>query len=109
MSRAARAQPRVDHDGVRRLLRNCSATRASAQRVVPIIPDEARTFGMDSLFREFGIYAPTGQLYEPVDTSSVLSYKESRDGQILEEGINEAVRSPPSSPPAPPTPTTACR
>jgi pyruvate dehydrogenase E1 component len=57
--------------------------------VVPIVPDEARTFGMDSLFREFGIYAPFGQLYEPVDHELLLSYTESTDGQIIEEGITE--------------------
>jgi pyruvate dehydrogenase E1 component len=59
-------------------------------RVVPIIPDEARTFGMDSLFKEFGIYASQGQMYEPVDHALLLSYKESQQGQILEEGITEA-------------------
>jgi len=59
-------------------------------RIVPIIPDEARTFGMDALFREVGIYAPKGQLYEPVDRSSLLYYHEICDGQILEEGITEA-------------------
>ena len=58
--------------------------------VVPIVPDEARTFGMESLFREVGIYASTGQLYEPVDRQMVLYYKEAKDGQILEEGITEA-------------------
>ncbi len=58
--------------------------------MVPIVPDEARTFGMDSLFREFEIYAPFGQLYEPVDHALLLSYTEDRDGQILEEGITEA-------------------
>jgi pyruvate dehydrogenase E1 component len=58
--------------------------------VVPIIPDEARTFGMESLFRQFGIYASQGQLYEPVDKEMFLYYKEARDGQILEEGITEA-------------------
>jgi pyruvate dehydrogenase E1 component len=58
--------------------------------VVPIVPDEARTFGMDSLFRELKIYASKGQLYEPVDASMLLSYSESRSGQILEEGITEA-------------------
>ncbi len=58
--------------------------------IVPIIPDEARTFGMDSLFRQIGIYAHTGQLYEPVDSDQFLYYKEAKDGQILEEGINEA-------------------
>ena len=60
------------------------------RRVVPIIPDEARTFGMDALFREVGIYAHKGQLYEPVDSKSLLYYHETKDGQILEEGITEA-------------------
>lgn len=58
--------------------------------IVPIIPDEARTFGMESLFRQCGIYSRVGQLYEPVDADSLLYYKEAKDGQILEEGINEA-------------------
>jgi pyruvate dehydrogenase E1 component len=58
--------------------------------VVPIIPDEARTFGMESLFRQIGIYASQGQLYHPVDQEMFLYYKESQDGQILEEGITEA-------------------
>jgi pyruvate dehydrogenase E1 component len=60
------------------------------RRVVPIIPDEARTFGIDALFADAKIYSPTGQLYEPVDAALVLSYRESHDGQILEEGITEA-------------------
>jgi pyruvate dehydrogenase E1 component len=60
------------------------------RHIVPIIPDEARTFGMDALFREIGIYAPFGQLYEPVDSKSLLYYHETKDGQILEEGITEA-------------------
>jgi pyruvate dehydrogenase E1 component len=58
--------------------------------IVPIIPDEARTFGLDALFREVGIYSPKGQLYEPVDMKSLLYYNETKDGQILEEGITEA-------------------
>jgi len=58
--------------------------------VVPIVPDEARTFGMDSLFRQSGIYSPVGQLYEPVDRKTLLYYRESKDGQLLEEGISEA-------------------
>ncbi len=58
--------------------------------IVPIVPDEARTFGMEALFRQAGIYAHSGQLYEPVDSDSLLYYKEAKDGQILEEGINEA-------------------
>ena len=58
--------------------------------LVPIIPDEARTFGMDALFRPFGIYSPHGQRYEPVDKDAFLYYREAQDGQILEEGITEA-------------------
>jgi pyruvate dehydrogenase E1 component len=68
------------------LLRNKDIGR----RIVPIIPDEARTFGMDALFREIGIYSPKGQLYEPVDRASLLYYHEAKNGQILEEGITEA-------------------
>ena len=58
--------------------------------IVPIVPDEARTFGMEALFRQVGIYSHVGQLYEPVDSDTLLYYKESTDGQILEEGITEA-------------------
>ncbi len=58
--------------------------------VVPIVPDEARTFGMEGLIGRFGIYSSIGQLYEPVDRQNVMYYKEAKDGQILEEGINEA-------------------
>ncbi len=58
--------------------------------IVPIIPDEARTFGMESLFRQVGIYSHVGQTYEPVDAETLLYYKEAKDGQILEEGITEA-------------------
>lgn len=60
------------------------------KHIVPIIPDEARTFGMEGLFRQLGIYAPFGQAYKPVDAEQVMYYKETKDGQILEEGINEA-------------------
>ncbi len=73
-----------------RLLRNLARDEDFGPRVVPIIPDEARTFGMDSLFREFKIYAAQGQRYEPVDAQLLLSYTEGQDGQILEEGITEA-------------------
>ncbi|KTD60200.1 Pyruvate dehydrogenase (decarboxylase component) E1p [Legionella sainthelensi] len=59
-------------------------------RIVPIVPDECRTFGMEGLFRQIGIYSPVGQLYTPVDHEQVMFYREARDGQILEEGINEA-------------------
>jgi pyruvate dehydrogenase E1 component len=58
--------------------------------IVPVVPDEARTFGMEALFRQVGIYSSVGQLYEPVDMDTLLYYKEARDGQILEEGITEA-------------------
>jgi pyruvate dehydrogenase E1 component len=60
------------------------------KKIVPIVPDEARTFGMESMFRQFGIYSHPGQLYEPVDKDIFLYYREARDGQILEEGITEA-------------------
>jgi len=60
------------------------------KRIVPIVPDEARTFGMESLFRQYAIYASSGQVYEPVDAGTLLLYKEAKDGQILEEGITEA-------------------
>jgi pyruvate dehydrogenase E1 component len=71
-------------------LRNLCRDDHVGPRVVPIIPDEARTFGMDALFKELGIYASQGQRYEPVDHDLMLSYRESADGQILEEGITEA-------------------
>ncbi|MBL7647642.1 MAG: pyruvate dehydrogenase (acetyl-transferring), homodimeric type [Candidatus Hydrogenedentes bacterium] len=64
--------------------------KALGKLVVPIVPDEARTFGMDGLFRQVGIYSSKGQLYEPVDADNLLYYREATDGQILEEGINEA-------------------
>jgi len=73
-----------------RLLRNLCRDANVGPRVVPIIPDEARTFGMDALFKEFKIYAAKGQLYESVDAQLLLSYTESKDGQLLEEGITEA-------------------
>ncbi|MCU4184269.1 pyruvate dehydrogenase (acetyl-transferring), homodimeric type [Acidiferrimicrobium sp. IK] len=72
------------------LMRGLLRDKAIGQRVVPIIPDEARTFGMDGLFKEVKIYAPLGQLYDPVDSKLMLSYAEAKDGQILEEGISEA-------------------
>ncbi len=71
------------------LLRNLLRDETIGSRIVPIIPDEARTFGMDGLFSEVKIYASTGQLYEPVDAGMQLSYRESQQGQILEEGITE--------------------
>ena len=76
--------------GFTRLLRNLARDENIGQYVVPIIPDEGRTFGMDSLFPELKIYASQGQKYEPVDHDMLLSYSESAQGQILEEGITEA-------------------
>jgi pyruvate dehydrogenase E1 component len=76
--------------GFTRLLRNMARDKDFGQRIVPIIPDEGRTFGMDSLFKELKIYASQGQKYEPVDHALLLSYAESASGQILEEGITEA-------------------
>ena len=73
-----------------RLLRNLIRDPELGPRIVPIIPDEARTFGMDPLFKEVGIYAALGQRYSPVDSDLVLSYREAIDGQVLEEGITEA-------------------
>jgi pyruvate dehydrogenase E1 component len=73
-----------------RLLRQLLRDKEIGRRIVPIIPDEARTFGMDSLFREIGIYSSVGQLYESVDAGLLLSYNESKTGQLLEEGITEA-------------------
>ncbi len=73
-----------------RMLRNLVRDDEVGDRVVPIVPDEARTFGLDALFREIGIYAAQGQLYEPVDADLLLTYRESQSGQILEEGITEA-------------------
>jgi pyruvate dehydrogenase E1 component len=72
------------------MLRGLLRDKGIGRRVVPIIPDEARTFGMDALFKDFKIYAPLGQLYEPVDSKLMLSYSEAKDGQLIEEGITEA-------------------
>jgi pyruvate dehydrogenase E1 component len=73
-----------------RLIRNLLRDPGMGTRVLPIIPDEARTFGLDALFREYKIYAPFGQRYEPVDAELLLSYREASNGRILEEGITEA-------------------
>jgi len=73
-----------------RLLTILTKDKSIGKYIVPIIPDEARTFGMDPLFRQLGIYAHKGQLYDPVDSDQFLYYKEAKNGQILEEGINEA-------------------
>jgi pyruvate dehydrogenase E1 component len=76
--------------GFVRLLTMLLRNKTIGRQIVPIIPDEARTFGLDALFREIGIYSSKGQLYEPVDIKSLLYYHEAKDGQILEEGITEA-------------------
>ena len=73
-----------------RMLAKLLKDKEIGKLIVPIVPDEARTFGMESLFRQVGIYAHSGQLYEPVNADSLLYYKEAKNGQILEEGITEA-------------------
>ncbi len=73
-----------------RMLSKLLRDKEIGRLVVPIVPDEARTFGMEALFRQVGIYSHAGQMYEPVDMDTLLYYKEASDGQILEEGINEA-------------------
>lgn len=76
--------------GLVRLFTNLLKDKNVGPRIVPIVADEARTFGMANLFRQIGIYSPQGQLYEPEDAGSMLFYKETTDGQLLEEGITEA-------------------
>jgi pyruvate dehydrogenase E1 component len=73
-----------------RILSTLVRDKEIGKYVVPIVPDEARTFGMEGMFRQLGIYSSVGQLYEPMDSDQVMYYKESKTGQILEEGINEA-------------------
>ena len=73
-----------------RLLSTLARDQDLGERIVPIIPDEARTFGMEGMFRQLGIYSSEGQLYQPEDFGEIASYRESKDGQVLEEGINEA-------------------
>jgi pyruvate dehydrogenase E1 component len=73
-----------------RLLAALLRDKNVGKRIVPIVPDEARTFGMDALFSQVGIYAPKGQLYTPIDRKVLLYYREAQDGQVLEEGITEA-------------------
>ncbi|MBL8271366.1 alpha-ketoglutarate dehydrogenase, partial [Steroidobacter sp.] len=73
-----------------RMMSNLLRDRTLGPRLVPIVADEARTFGMANLFRQIGIYSPSGQLYTPEDGESMLAYREARDGQLLEEGITEA-------------------
>ena len=73
-----------------RMLATLARDKHIGKRIVPIIPDEARTFGMEGMFRQLGIYSSKGQLYEPEDSGEIAAYRESKDGQVLEEGINEA-------------------
>ncbi|RDH85340.1 MAG: pyruvate dehydrogenase (acetyl-transferring), homodimeric type [endosymbiont of Escarpia spicata] len=73
-----------------RLLNMLIRDKKLGKHIVPIVPDEARTFGMEGMFRQLGIYSSVGQLYEPVDADQVMYYREDRKGQILQEGINEA-------------------
>ena len=76
--------------GFVRILATLVRDKEIGARVVPIVPDEARTFGMEGMFRQLGIYSSVGQLYEPEDSGEIAAYRESKDGQVLEEGINEA-------------------
>ena len=76
--------------GFVRLLTDMLRDKKIGKHIVPIVPDESRTFGMEGLFRQVGIYAHSGQLYEPVDSDQIAYYKEAKDGQIFEEGITEA-------------------
>jgi pyruvate dehydrogenase E1 component len=73
-----------------RILATLIRDKQLGERIVPIVPDEARTFGMEGMFRQLGIYSAAGQLYEPEDSGEIGAYRESKDGQVLEEGINEA-------------------
>ncbi len=83
-------RPEATTKALVRLMRRLMAVEGFGGRVVPIVPDEARTFGMESLFAPYGIYSPVGQLYEPVDADRLLRYRETTDGQMLQEGITEA-------------------
>lgn len=71
------------------ILRHLLKDKLLGPRIVPIVPDESRTFGMEGLFRQIGIYSPVGQLYDPVDADQLMYYREDKKGQLLEEGINE--------------------
>ena len=73
-----------------RILVTITRNKAIGPRLVPIVPDEARTFGMEGMFRQIGIYAPQGQLYTPMDAQDIMPYREDQKGQMLQEGINEA-------------------
>jgi pyruvate dehydrogenase E1 component len=90
-----------------RLLGILMRDKAIGKHVVPIVPDEARTFGMEGMFRQIGIYSSMGQLYTPQDADQLLYYREDKQGQILQEGINEGGAFCSGSRRAPPTRTTA--
>ena len=87
---SAEGKPMSTTMGFVRLLQRLVKDKKIGKNIVPIVPDESRTFGMDGMFGEVGIYAHAGQLYEPVDSDQLAFYKEATDGQILEEGITEA-------------------
>jgi Pyruvate dehydrogenase complex, dehydrogenase (E1) component len=72
-----------------RILNTLLRDKAIGPRVVPIVPDESRTFGMEGMFRQFGIFSQAGQLYQPEDANQLMYYREAPDGQMLQEGINE--------------------
>ena len=72
-----------------RILNTLMRDKSIGKRIVPIVPDESRTFGMEGMFRQFGIYSQIGQLYQPEDANQLMFYKEDQNGQILQEGLNE--------------------
>ncbi len=86
----SKGRPMSTTMGFVRLLSKLCRDKNIGRNIVPIVPDESRTFGMEAMFRQIGIYAHAGQLYEPVDSDQLMYYKESQDGQMLEEGITEA-------------------
>ena len=75
-----------------RILTTLLRDKQIGKHVVPIVPDESRTFGMEGMFRQFGIFSQVGQLYQPEDANQLMYYKEDKTGQMLQEGINEAGR-----------------
>ena len=88
--RGSNGKPMSTTMGFVRLMSRLCKDKKIGKQIVPIVPDESRTFGMEGMFREVGIYASGGQLYDPVDSQILAYYKEAKDGQILEEGITEA-------------------
>ena len=92
-----------------RILTTLLRDKNLGQRMVPIVPDESRTFGMEGLFRQVGIFSQVGQLYRPQDADQLMYYREDQNGQILQEGINEPARWRRSSPRARATRPPTCR